>query len=165
MEEFRKEMNEDLWRTRKNKKVHRSRSPAGFTPQRRSLVFGAIGILILIVVFVLFFGGDDKVSTEDFYAIKTRLDEVEKRLTQLEGTEKKIARLEGQLNRLQQYIPKSDRSVDKRRYHVVRHGDSLSRIAQRYAITVGELCRLNQITPKTVIHPGQKLLVALGSQQ
>jgi LysM repeat protein len=49
---------------------------------------------------------------------------------------------------------------DKVRYHEVRSGENLYRIALQYGITVDELCRLNKITPKQVIHPGQKLLVA-----
>lgn len=53
----------------------------------------------------------------------------------------------------------------KARYHEVRRGDSLYRIAQQYGTSVGELCRLNNMTPNQVIHPGQKLLVAPDSRQ
>lgn len=53
----------------------------------------------------------------------------------------------------------------KGRYHEVRRGDSLYRIAQQYGTSVGELCRLNNMTPNQVIHPGQKLLVAPDSRQ
>ena len=48
----------------------------------------------------------------------------------------------------------------KGRYHEVRSGENLYRIALQYGITVDELCRLNNITPDQVIRPGQKLLVA-----
>jgi LysM repeat protein len=48
----------------------------------------------------------------------------------------------------------------KGRYHQVRRGDSLYRIAQQYGTSVDELCRLNNMTRNQVIHPGQKLLVA-----
>ncbi|MFB0520531.1 MAG: LysM peptidoglycan-binding domain-containing protein [Desulfatiglandales bacterium] len=51
------------------------------------------------------------------------------------------------------------------RYHEVRSGENLYRIAQRYGISVKELCRLNNITPDQAIHPGQKLLVAPGSHE
>lgn len=45
-------------------------------------------------------------------------------------------------------------------YHEVRQGDSLFEIGQKHGITVEELCFLNKITSKTVIRPGQKLIVA-----
>jgi len=51
-------------------------------------------------------------------------------------------------------------SLATRRYHEVRPGDTLYWIAQQYGTSVDELCRLNNITPDQVIHPGQKLLVA-----
>ncbi len=53
----------------------------------------------------------------------------------------------------------------KGRYHEVRRGDSLYRIAQQYGTSVDELCRLNNMTRNQVIHPGQKLLVAPDSRQ
>jgi len=53
----------------------------------------------------------------------------------------------------------------KKRYHEVRPGETLYRIAQKYRISVGELCRLNNIAPDQAIHPGQKLLVAPDTQQ
>jgi len=45
-------------------------------------------------------------------------------------------------------------------YHVVKSGDTLYRIAQHYGTSVEELCRLNNITTKQVIYPGQRLVVA-----
>lgn len=42
-------------------------------------------------------------------------------------------------------------------YQKVRKGDSLSRIAARTGTTVDKLCRLNGITRKTVLRPGQVL--------
>jgi RND family efflux transporter MFP subunit len=46
------------------------------------------------------------------------------------------------------------------RYHEVQRGESLYLIAQKYGISVDELCRLNDINPRQVIRPGQKLLVS-----
>jgi len=45
------------------------------------------------------------------------------------------------------------------RYHVVRSGESLYRVGRRYGISVEELCRLNNIGSRRVIHPGQRLIV------
>jgi len=56
-------------------------------------------------------------------------------------------------------------SLPKNRYHEVRPGDTLYSIAQQYSLTVDELCRLNDMTPRQVIHPGQELLVAPGGNQ
>ena len=56
-------------------------------------------------------------------------------------------------------------SLPETRHHEVRPGDTLYSIAQRYSLTVDELCRLNKMTPRQIIHPGQELLVASGSNQ
>jgi LysM repeat protein len=56
-------------------------------------------------------------------------------------------------------------SLPKSRYHEVRPGDTLYSIAQQYNLTVNELCRLNDMTPRQVIHPGQELLVAPSGDQ
>ena len=50
------------------------------------------------------------------------------------------------------------------RYHTVSSGDTLSGIAERYGLTVSELCRLNQMRPNTVIRVGQMLLIGVSSQ-
>ncbi len=54
----------------------------------------------------------------------------------------------------------STRDAAGRRVHVVRRGETLSRIARRYGLTVRQLCELNGIDPDTVIHPGDRLAVA-----
>jgi LysM repeat protein len=48
----------------------------------------------------------------------------------------------------------------KKGYHEVRRGETLFRISENYGLSLEQLCRLNQITPDTPIHPGQKLLVS-----
>ena len=42
-------------------------------------------------------------------------------------------------------------------FYKVKKGDTLSRIAARQGTTVSQLCRLNHITRKTVLRPGQIL--------
>jgi LysM repeat protein len=140
-----------------------------FQLNRRLPVFRGMGVLFLFAVFPLLFGCGDKESSEDLISIKSRLDQVEKKLTQLEGTGQKLTSIEKQIIKLEQSVEKLNSSsvykADKGRYHVVRRGDSLSKIAKRYDITVRELSRLNRITPKTLIRPGQKLLVSPGSER
>ena len=60
---------------------------------------------------------------------------------------------------------KTPSSLREERFHQVRSGDNLYRIAQKYRISVNELCRLNNITSKQAIYPGQKLLVTPESAQ
>lgn len=43
------------------------------------------------------------------------------------------------------------------KYYKVKSGDSLSKIAARHGTTVDKLCRLNGITRKTILRPGQML--------
>lgn len=43
------------------------------------------------------------------------------------------------------------------RYHKVRSGDSLSKIASQRGVSIDTLCRLNRITRKTTLRPGQVL--------
>lgn len=43
------------------------------------------------------------------------------------------------------------------RYYKVRSGDSLSRIASKRGVSIDKLCKLNRITRKTILRPGQIL--------
>jgi murein DD-endopeptidase MepM/ murein hydrolase activator NlpD len=43
------------------------------------------------------------------------------------------------------------------RYHKVKSGDTLSRIAKLRGVSVSTLCKLNRITTKTTLRPGQVL--------
>ena len=146
----------------------------GFKLPMQALGFWGVRLVLLVVVFPFFFGCDNGESKEELSFINTRLDQVEekltrlggieKRLDQLEGTEQKIAHLGGLIEKLELSISEMNRlftsGTEEERYHEVRQGDSLFKIAQKHGITVEELCFLNKITSKTVIRPGQKLLVA-----
>ncbi|MDR3119190.1 MAG: peptidoglycan DD-metalloendopeptidase family protein [Mediterranea sp.] len=43
------------------------------------------------------------------------------------------------------------------RYHKVKNGDTLSKIAIQRGISINTLCKLNRITKKTILRPGQVL--------
>ena len=45
-------------------------------------------------------------------------------------------------------------------YHEVMVKETLYQISRRYGLTVDDLRKLNRLTPETVIHPGQKLIVS-----
>ncbi|MGQ9863958.1 MAG: peptidoglycan DD-metalloendopeptidase family protein [Bacteroidia bacterium] len=49
--------------------------------------------------------------------------------------------------------------IRKAVYHVIRRGQTLSHIAKAYGVTVTHLCRLNRISPRTILRPGRVLRV------
>jgi hypothetical protein len=85
---------------------------------------------------------------------------------QLDVLSKKVDLLEKQViaaaSKTRSVSTGKTRASDKAdwQYHQVEKGDSLYRIAERYEISVEELCRLNNINHAHPIYPGQKLLVA-----
>jgi len=46
-----------------------------------------------------------------------------------------------------------------RKYYRVRRGDTLYRIARRYRVSIGQICRLNRISRKTTLRIGRRLRV------
>jgi murein DD-endopeptidase MepM/ murein hydrolase activator NlpD len=52
---------------------------------------------------------------------------------------------------------KGDVASAGKRYYKVRKGDSLSRISSRTGTSVAQLCKINRITKKTTLRPGQLL--------
>jgi LysM repeat protein len=164
LEELKRDRSESVKRNRKKKNIHHSPSQVNLNPEARYLLYSAIGVFALVVVLVLFSGGKREVSVGDYDSVKTKLGDLEKSVIKLEDTDRKIAHLESQVKMLERSLSKltmpGTPRTKKGTYHEVRHGDTLSRIAQKYGISVEKLCRLNKITPKTVIRPGQKLLVS-----
>jgi len=49
--------------------------------------------------------------------------------------------------------------VSTAKYHTVRSGDTLSKIARQYGTSVSRICKLNGISSTKVIRPGQRLRV------
>lgn len=47
--------------------------------------------------------------------------------------------------------------IQKIRYHVVRRGDTLGRIAMKYGTTVSRLCKLNKIKSTKILRIGQRI--------
>lgn len=47
--------------------------------------------------------------------------------------------------------------VYKARYHTIRKGDTLGKIAKKYGVSVNRLCKLNGISKKKILRPGQKI--------
>ncbi len=201
MQELRGKIADDLGYQQKNQGVWRHRGPLNYVPDRRFLILGGAGMLILMVLIALFSGSGDKLSTGDLGKILAGLDRLGQRLTLLEGVAERVELLEKQGKEMRRSFLEADRSgrdlagrldelaqrfdrlqermasaevrakglpsiqrkptpLGKRRYHEVRSGENLYRIARQYGVSVHELCRLNDITPGQVIYPGQRLLVA-----
>ena len=203
MEGFEEQIADNMRYTIEDEDAPRRKSLFDFFSQRKPLILGGIGVLILIVLIALFFGGGDTSSKKDLASLKAKLDQFEDRLARFEGVEIRIASLEKHKQELeksmaeveeskkiltQQYsllsqrldslekgkTPVSAKSkaqapqkkptvTGKKRYHTVRSGDTLYRIANKYGISVKELCRLNNIGQNAIIQPGQKLVVSPGS--
>jgi septal ring factor EnvC (AmiA/AmiB activator) len=136
----------------------RGPNPPGPNPQWRALIIANSVLLAAIVLIVLVFGGGQKESSKDLDQIKAKLEQLEERLTRLEGQSADLPQ-----RRTKEVEPESRKS-EEGRYHVVRTGDTLSGISQRYGMTIGELCRLNGIKRTTVIRVGQRLLVSEGGR-
>ncbi|MBN1833008.1 MAG: LysM peptidoglycan-binding domain-containing protein [Deltaproteobacteria bacterium] len=94
---------------------------------------------------------------QDF--LTQRLNALSVQVSQLENQVSSAAGGVGVRNTVQP----SSVTQDKGRYHEVRPGETLYRIAKIYGFSVDELCRLNDISPDDVgdIQPGRRLLVSL----
>jgi uncharacterized coiled-coil protein SlyX len=206
MEGFEEQITDNMRYSLDDEDVSRHRAFLDFASQRKTLILGGIGVLLLIVLIALFFGGSDTLSKKDLASFKARLDQLEDRLTRFEGVEIRVASLEKKEKELEQSLAEADRSkrlltqqytalnqrldslqkgktpvpaksktliapkkkpptLGKKRFHEVRTGDTLYRIANKYGISVKELCRLNNIGQNAIIQPGQKLVVSPGSQK
>ncbi len=53
----------------------------------------------------------------------------------------------------------ASRNNPGRRFYVVRRGDSLSRIAERYGVALADLIRWNNLSRSKPIYPGQRLVI------
>lgn len=206
MEGFEEQIANNMRYNLEDEDVPRRRSFLDFSSQRKTLILGGVGVVILIVLIAVFFGGGDKLSKKDLTSFKARLDLLEKRLTRFEGIELRVASIEKKEKELEQSMAEADKSkklvtqqyttltqrldrlqkgktlvpakskapiatqkkspsLGKKRFHEVRSGDTLYRIANKYGISVEELCRLNNISQNKIIQPGQKLVVSPGSQK
>jgi LysM repeat protein len=107
-------------------------------------------------------------------ALRQSVSRLQSSVTELKGTLDHVSREVALLKERMGTTPGAARSTTstKReriskahpRYHVVRKGESLYSIAKKYGISVHELYRLNKLSPKSTIHPGQRLMLAPGGK-
>ncbi len=55
--------------------------------------------------------------------------------------------------------PASSKAGPEKVVHTVRAGESLTRIATKYRVTVDEICALNHIQPDSTLYPGTRLTI------
>ncbi len=58
-----------------------------------------------------------------------------------------------------------DEEEEQEKYHYVKSGDSLWKIANQYGLTIEELIKLNDLGNNFNIYPGQKLLIRADAEQ
>ena len=54
----------------------------------------------------------------------------------------------------------SDRQAGLPGTHIVRRGDTLSKIARMYRVRLGDVLRWNGLRRKQIIHPGQRVRIS-----
>jgi LysM repeat protein len=180
------EMQEDLARNKPN--VRRSRNPQDSDSSGKPLLlWGFIGIILILLIVLLFRGGD-KAVTEDLNALKTRVEQMEKRASPLEAAAKKMDAVDGQIKGLQQSVSRiegSQRSLAERidklaqkaekpsapqaaqkkpsaqaKLHEVQPGETVFSIAKKYNLSAEQFLKLNNMTKKDTLQAGQKVVVA-----
>ena len=180
------EMQEDLARTKTN--VRRNRNPQDSDSSGKPLLlWGFIGIILILLIVLLFRGGD-KAVTEDLNALKTRVEQMEKRASPLEAAAKKMDAVDGQIKGLQQSVSKvegAQRSLAERidklaqkgekpsapqaaqkkpsaqaKLHEVQPGETVFSIAKKYNLSAEQFLKLNNMTKKDTLQAGQKVVVA-----
>ena len=57
MKELREEIAQDLKDTRNDAAIRRHGASVAFKPQRKTLIFGAVGIVVLFIVVIALFSG------------------------------------------------------------------------------------------------------------
>jgi LysM repeat protein len=176
------EMQEDLARQKAN--VRRNRNSQNPESSGKSLLlWGVIGIILILLIVLLFRGGDQAV-TEELNTLKVRVEQMEKEVSTLETAAKKLETVEAQIKGLQQSVLKvesAQRSLAERidkiaqkaekpsapqaaqakaKVHEVQHGETIFSIAKKYNLSPDQLLKLNNMTKKDTIQAGQKLVVA-----
>jgi LysM repeat protein len=180
------EMQEDLARTKANVRRSRNSDDSG-SPGKSLLVWGFIAIILILLIVLLFRGGD-KAVTEELNILKTRVEQMEKKAAALDAASKRVDAVDGQIKGLQQSVSKvegTQRSLAERidklvqkaetpsappaaqkklgaqpKLHEVRPGETASSIARKYNLSLEQFLKLNHMTKKDILEAGKKVVVA-----
>ena len=109
IEDTTEEMSEDLELDRElDEDRYRRRTQEGFPSGNKALVYGALGVLVLIAFFTFFFGGGREVSQEDLDAVNRKVDSIEKRLSELQSPADEPDRVAAQFEKFEKKLRKID---------------------------------------------------------
>jgi LysM repeat protein len=111
IDEFEQAIDESMGYAKNDERINLRKPLLGSLHQRRTLILGGAGILLLVILIALFSRGSSELSKKDLTAISTRVDLLEERLTRLEEVELRIAALQKQGERLEQSMGDTDESV------------------------------------------------------
>ena len=95
----------------------------------------------------------NSVIVNEVQTLSSKVSDLEKQITSPQADQKATTE-----------SPKQSKAV-KKRYHEVKKGETLYRIAKQYGITVDELRRLNKLPSNQPIEIGQKLVVSKGGSK
>jgi LysM repeat protein len=138
-EELAEEISEDLELDRElDEDRLRKRTSEGFPSGNKTLVYGALVVLVLVVCFSFLFGGGSEVSREDLDAINQKMAMIEKRLSGLQSPEDRTDQVAGQFENIEKKLRKiegASRSLKKRMDQLNSRVDKLQRqqVADRKA--------------------------------
>ena len=140
-----------------------------------------LGVLFLSVTVLTFGGCGRETPKEDSALINVRFEQLENKIAQLEAqsteTKEYLTTLGSYTKALEEKIenftkevekaplPKQTVSQEKKQYHKVVRGDTLYSISRKYACSVEEIRRLNNLNKNQPIQPGQKLMVITDSHE
>ncbi|MBN2123177.1 MAG: LysM peptidoglycan-binding domain-containing protein [Deltaproteobacteria bacterium] len=114
------DMSDELERTVRTERPFRRQKDQGMDPQKKAIIFGGTGAVILIVLLAVFFGGADKGASKEMNTVKARLDALEKRLAKSASSDQKVSGLESQIKGIQGSLAKLESSNRSLREHVDR---------------------------------------------
>ena len=183
MEEVAKELGYE-WENKKHSSKGREEEPkvANKTKWKSTLVLiAAIVILSLIIQWAARSrtSGQYKKLSQRLNALEARIGTLETKMagpselrakleklsSQVGGIETSISTLAKRMDELSRSAKsvkkksKSRKSASISRTYVVKRGDSFFRIAKKYGVSIASLCRANGLSSKSVLHPGQKLII------
>jgi LysM repeat protein len=153
-------------------------NPKNYFADKKNMLLIGGGVLAVVVIVLFFaFSGKDK-SAEMLAQMDQKLTAVEQKLAALEKQQEDLRSgpLKGLLERVEMLEkrpiekpkppvpPKAQAPAPKKAYHEVKKGETATSIAKKYGLSVEELRRINNLSPKAVLSPGQKLIVSPGGK-
>lgn len=154
------------------------KNPEGFPADKKKMILIGVAVLAFLAMVSFFaFSGKDK-SAEILAQMEQRLAAIAQKLAALQKQQEDLA--SGPVKSLAERVemlekrptekpksavsPKAQAPSPGKRYHEVKKGETLTSIAKRYGLSVEELRRINNLSPKAALSAGQKLIVSPGGK-